>query len=71
LYRQEFGQQEKDFARLRHLAYTERRLRDVLKSLDTLDEWFDPKGVEACEQKSILMLLAIAGISGKSDPLPL
>lgn len=37
----------------------------------TLDEWFDPKGVEVCEQKSILMLLAIAGISGQSEPLPL
>ena len=27
----------------------------------TLDEWFNPEGVEACEQKSILMLLTLAG----------
>lgn len=35
----------------------------------TLQEWFNPKGVEACEQKSILMLLAIAGLDNRVKPL--
>ena len=35
----------------------------------TLDEWFNPKGVEACEQKSILMLLALAGLDHRIKPL--
>lgn len=37
----------------------------------TLDEWFDPKGVEACEKKSVLMLLAMAGVTGGTMPFPL
>ena len=35
----------------------------------TLDEWFNPKGVEACEHKSILMLLALAGLDHRIKPL--
>lgn len=35
----------------------------------TLKEWFNPKGVYACEQKSILMLSAIAGIEGLQEAL--
>ena len=29
----------------------------------TVDEWFDPAGVYVCEQKSLLMLLALAGLT--------
>lgn len=35
----------------------------------TLNEWFDPQGVEACEQKSILLLLALAGLDNRVPPL--
>lgn len=35
----------------------------------TLAEWFDPAGVWVCEQKSILLLLALAGIEGGLEPL--
>lgn len=35
----------------------------------TLDEWFNPEGVEACEQKSILMLLTLAGLDERIKPL--
>ena len=35
----------------------------------TLDEWFNPEGVEACEQKSILMLLTLAGLDERINPL--
>ncbi|MDY4162200.1 MAG: peptidase M20, partial [Sutterella sp.] len=35
----------------------------------TLAEWFDPAGVWVCEQKSILLLLALAGIEGELVPL--
>ena len=35
----------------------------------TLAEWFDPAGVWVCEQKSILLLLALAGIEGELEPL--
>ncbi len=35
----------------------------------TLEEWFDPEGVYVCEQKSILMLLALAGLDGVTDGL--
>lgn len=30
----------------------------------TLGEWFDPTGVHICEQKSLLLLLALAGLTG-------
>ena len=36
----------------------------------TLAEWFDPRGVWACEQKSILMMLMLAGLDGVSSPVP-
>lgn len=29
----------------------------------TVDEWFDPTGVHVCEQKSLLLLLALAGLT--------
>lgn len=29
----------------------------------TVDEWFDPAGVYVCEQKSLLLLLALAGLT--------
>lgn len=35
----------------------------------TLKEWFNPKGVHACEQKSILMLSVLAGLDGVIAPL--
>ena len=35
----------------------------------TLKEWFNPKGVYACEQKSILMLSVLAGLDGVIAPL--
>ena len=35
----------------------------------TLGEWFDPKGVEACEQKSLLLLLSLAGLNESVKPL--
>ena len=35
----------------------------------TLNEWFDPAGVEACEQKSILLLLALAGLDDRIKAL--
>lgn len=35
----------------------------------TLAEWFDPKGVWRCEQKSILLLLLLAGLDGVTQPL--
>lgn len=35
----------------------------------TLAEWFDPEGVEVCEQKSLLTLLLLAGIENQSEPL--
>ena len=35
----------------------------------TLNEWFDPRGVEACEQKSLLLLLTLAGLDTRSAPL--
>ena len=35
----------------------------------TLAEWFDPKGVEKCEQKSILLLLALAGLDDRIKSL--
>lgn len=33
----------------------------------TLDEWFDPAGVHVCEQKSLLLLLALAGLTGVTE----
>ncbi|WP_308513670.1 M20/M25/M40 family metallo-hydrolase [uncultured Turicimonas sp.] len=35
----------------------------------TLAEWFDPKGVYLCEQKSILMLMLLAGLTDVSKPI--
>ena len=35
----------------------------------TLNEWFDPQGVEACEQKSILLLLTLAGLDDRIKAL--
>lgn len=35
----------------------------------TLKEWFNPKGVYACEQKSILMLALLAGVDGLQEAL--
>lgn len=35
----------------------------------TLAEWFDPTDVYLCEQKSILMLMLLAGLSGTTEPL--
>lgn len=37
----------------------------------TLNEWFNPKGVYACEQKSLLMLLALAGCQNIVKPAQL
>jgi acetylornithine deacetylase/succinyl-diaminopimelate desuccinylase-like protein len=34
----------------------------------TVDEWFDPAGVYVCEQKSLLLLLALAGLAGVTEP---
>lgn len=34
----------------------------------TVNEWFDPTGVHVCEQKSLLLLLALAGLSGVTEP---
>lgn len=33
----------------------------------TLNEYFDPTGVHVCEQKSLLLLLALAGLSGVTE----
>ena len=35
----------------------------------TLAEWFDPTGVEVCEQKSFLTLLLLAGVENTVAPL--
>ena len=35
----------------------------------TLAEWFDPTDVHFCEQKSILLLLLLAGMTGVTEPL--
>ncbi|NLY54566.1 MAG: M20/M25/M40 family metallo-hydrolase [Firmicutes bacterium] len=35
----------------------------------SLGEWFDPEGAYCCPQKSFLMLLALAGMRGVSEPL--
>lgn len=35
----------------------------------TLGEWFNPKGVHVCEQKSIRLILALAGLTGITEPL--
>lgn len=35
----------------------------------TLNEWFDPQGVEVCEQKSILLLLTLAGLDDRIKAL--
>ena len=35
----------------------------------TLAEWFNPEGVWRCEQKSVLMLLMLAGLDGAAAPL--
>ena len=35
----------------------------------TLAEWFNPEGVWRCEQKSVLMLLMLAGLTGETEPL--
>ena len=35
----------------------------------TLQEWFNPEGVFVCEQRSILLLLALAGLPGVTEPL--
>lgn len=37
----------------------------------TLAEWFDPRGVWVCEQRSLLLLLALAGVEGELAPLDL
>ena len=37
----------------------------------TLAEWFDPRGVWVCEQRSLLLLLALAGVEGEFAPLDL
>lgn len=37
----------------------------------TLAEWFNPHGVFACEQKSLLLLCVLAGVDGKQVPLGL
>ena len=34
----------------------------------TVNEWFDPTGVHVCEQKSLLLLLALAGLTGVTEP---
>ena len=34
---------------------------------DTLDEWFDPEGTYRSPQKSFLLLLALAGVTGVSS----
>ena len=34
-----------------------------------LDEWYNAEGVEACEKKSILMLLTLAGLDERINPL--
>lgn len=33
----------------------------------TINEWFDPTGVHVCEQKSLLLLLALAGLTGVTE----
>lgn len=33
----------------------------------TLNEWFDPTGVHVCEQKSLLLLLALAGLTNITE----
>ena len=33
----------------------------------TVNEWFDPTGVHVCEQKSLLLLLALAGLTGVTE----
>lgn len=35
----------------------------------TINEWFDPTGTYRCPQKSLLMLLALAGMHGVTKPL--
>ncbi len=35
----------------------------------SLGEWFDPEGVYRCPQKSFLMLMALAGVRGVTEPL--
>ena len=35
----------------------------------TLNEWFNPKDVFCCEQKSLILLGVIAGIEGTLKPL--
>ena len=35
----------------------------------TLNEWFNPDGVYACEQKSLIMLAVIAGLDNVIEPL--
>ena len=37
--------------------------------IHSLDEWFDPAGTYRSPQKSLLMLLALAGLHGVTEPL--
>lgn len=37
--------------------------------IHSLGEWFDPTGTYRCPQKSFLMLLALAGMNGVTEPL--
>lgn len=37
--------------------------------IHSLGEWFDPEGTHRCPQKSFLLLLALAGVTGVTEPL--
>jgi acetylornithine deacetylase/succinyl-diaminopimelate desuccinylase-like protein len=37
--------------------------------IHSLGEWFDPEGVHRASQKSFLMLLALAGVKNKTEPI--
>ena len=36
-----------------------------------LDEWFDPRGSDKGAQAALLLLFALAGLQGVTEPLPL
>lgn len=37
--------------------------------IHSLGEWFDPEGVYRSPQKSLLMILALAGLHGVTEPI--
>lgn len=39
--------------------------------IHTLDEWFDPRGSDKGAQAALLLLFALSGLQGVTDPLPL